>query len=79
MEMLINIDIDDLDQAMLFYTAALPARLSRRLFDGQVAELLGASSIIYLLAKPAGTITTAKSRPVRTLKRPCNASPGAHW
>jgi uncharacterized glyoxalase superfamily protein PhnB len=52
---LANIDVDDLEKAIDFYCRALGLRLARRLFDGSVAELIGASSPIYLLAKPAGT------------------------
>jgi predicted enzyme related to lactoylglutathione lyase len=52
MEMLINIDVDDLEKAVAFYRDALGLRLERRLFDGSVAEMGGASSKIHLLAKP---------------------------
>jgi catechol 2,3-dioxygenase-like lactoylglutathione lyase family enzyme len=51
----INIDVDDLERAVAFYTAALGLRPGRRLFAGSTAELLGASSPIYLLAKAGGT------------------------
>ena len=54
LEILVNIDVDDLDRATRFYTAALPLRLGRRFGAGGV-ELLGASSPIYLLAKAAGS------------------------
>ena len=54
LDLLVNIDVDDLDRATAFYTAALPLRVGRRFGDGGV-ELLGASSPIYLLAKPAGS------------------------
>ncbi len=52
MQMLVNIDVDDLDVAVGFYRAALGLRLGRRLFGGSVAEMLGASSNIYLLFNP---------------------------
>ena len=52
MEMFINIDVDDLEKAVGFYRDALGLRLERRLLDGSVAEMGGASSKIHLLAKP---------------------------
>ena len=55
MEILLNIDVDDLDKAVAFYERALGLRAGRRLFDGSVAEMLGGSSPIYLLAKAAGS------------------------
>ena len=54
LDLLVNIDVDDLARATAFYTAALPLRVGRRFGDGGV-ELLGASSPVYLLAKPAGS------------------------
>ena len=54
LDLLVNIDVDDLARATAFYTAALPLRVGRRFGDGGV-ELLGASSPIYLLVKPAGS------------------------
>jgi predicted enzyme related to lactoylglutathione lyase len=51
---LINIDVDDLERAVAFYTAALGLRIGRR-FGRAAAELLGAGSPIYLLRKPAGS------------------------
>ena len=53
LDLLVNIDVDDLDRATAFYTAALPLRVGRR-FGGGFVELLGAAAPIYLLAKPAG-------------------------
>jgi predicted enzyme related to lactoylglutathione lyase len=54
-QLLVNIDVEDLERAVAFYTDALGLRPGRRLFAGSVAELMGASSPIYLLARPAGT------------------------
>ncbi|MGE0683985.1 MAG: VOC family protein [Candidatus Binatia bacterium] len=54
-EILVNIDVDDLEKAIAFYQKAVGLRLGRRLFGDNVAELLGASAKIYLLAKPGGT------------------------
>lgn len=55
MEVLINIDVADLERAIEFYQYAVGLRLERRLFDGTVAEMLGASSPIYLLVKESGS------------------------
>ena len=52
MDILVNIDVDDLDKAVAFYERALGLRLGRRLFDGSVAEMLGAPAPIYLVARP---------------------------
>jgi catechol 2,3-dioxygenase-like lactoylglutathione lyase family enzyme len=60
MRVIVNIDVPDLAPAIDFYCAALGLELRRRL-EGDVAELSGASSMIYLLRNPAG------SRPVSGL------------
>lgn len=59
MQLLVNIDVDDLDKAIAFYSNGLGLRLERRLFDDSVAEMSGASSIIQLLLKPAGSAPAA--------------------
>lgn len=71
MQMLVNIDVDNIEQAIHFYQAALGLRLGRRLFDGSVAEMLGASSSIHLLVKPSGSPTPAQASSVRDYRR--------HW
>lgn len=71
MQLLVNIDVDDLERAVEFYTAALGLRVARRLFDGSVAELLGAPSKIYLMSKPAGSPTSPRASAVRDYRR--------HW
>jgi predicted enzyme related to lactoylglutathione lyase len=53
-DILVNIDVDDLEKGIAFYSSALSLQLTRRLGDN-IAEMLGASSAVYLLAKPAGT------------------------
>jgi predicted enzyme related to lactoylglutathione lyase len=53
-EVLINIDVDDLDRAVAFYTAAFGLTVGRR-FGAFAVELKGGTSPIYLLAKAAGT------------------------
>jgi predicted enzyme related to lactoylglutathione lyase len=51
MDILVNMDVPDADTAARFYEAALGLRRGRSL-DGDVVELLGASSMIYLLQRP---------------------------
>lgn len=68
--LLVNIDVDDLDKAISFYTAAFGLEVGRRLgADG--VELLGRESPIYLLAKPAGSSAAPGSRQRRDYAR--------HW
>ena len=54
MELLANIDVDDLEKGIAFYTRGLGLTLGRR-FGGEAVELLGASSAVYLLVKPKGS------------------------
>jgi predicted enzyme related to lactoylglutathione lyase len=54
MQLLVNIDVDDLQTAIRFYTQAFELRVGRRL-GADIVELLGASAPIYLLAKPSGS------------------------
>jgi predicted enzyme related to lactoylglutathione lyase len=51
---LVNIDVDDMERAVRFYTEGLMLHVGRRFDDGFV-ELLGAEAPIYLLLKDAGT------------------------
>ena len=71
MQLVINIDVDDLEKAINFYTAALGLRAGRRLFEGSVAEMLGAASVIHLLAKAPGTHAAPGSSLTRDYRR--------HW
>jgi predicted enzyme related to lactoylglutathione lyase len=48
-------DVPDLVAAIDFYCRAIGLQLRRRLFNGTVAELTGASMPIFLLEKPAGS------------------------
>ncbi len=68
--LLANIDVDDLERAIEFYGSALGLRLGRRFF-GNVAEMLGASSTIYLLAKPSGSAVSPSTPQRRDYQR--------HW
>lgn len=70
-EALINIDVPDLEEAIRFYEEGLGLRLSRKLFSGTVAEMMGASSPIYLLTKPGGSAATSNAVYARTYNR--------HW
>jgi predicted enzyme related to lactoylglutathione lyase len=54
MELLVNVDVDDLDKAVDFYTRAFGLTVGRR-FGGEAAELLGGTAPIYVLLKAAGT------------------------
>lgn len=71
LQLLVNIDVDDVERAVEFYANALGLRLERWLFDGSVAEMHGASSKIYLMAKPAGTAPYEWASSVRDYRR--------HW
>ncbi|HLL54657.1 MAG TPA: VOC family protein [Myxococcaceae bacterium] len=66
----ICIDVDDLEKAITFYTEALGLKLGRR-FGKEMAELLGGSSSIDLLVKPAGSSAVTGSKTVRSYQR--------HW
>lgn len=68
-QLLINIDVDDLERAVDFYTRAFALTPGRRFGDAAV-ELLGAGAAIYLLHKPAGSLPFADGPP-RTYAR--------HW
>jgi len=51
---LVNIDVDDLERAVAFYTALLDVRVGRR-FGEDGVELVGGAVPIYLLVEAAGT------------------------
>lgn len=70
MRSLINIDVPDLEAAISFYEAAVGLVLSRVL-DTDVAELTGASSVVYLLKKDAGSPAHSSTGITRTYSR--------HW
>ena len=69
MELLVNIDVDDLAKGIAFYETALGLRAGRRFAFG--VELLGASSVIYLLVKEEGTQASPMSADLRHYRR--------HW
>jgi predicted enzyme related to lactoylglutathione lyase len=69
-KLLINLDVDDIEQATRFYTEGIGLRLGRR-FDDDFVELLGAEAPIYLLRKAAGTAAAAAASSTREY--------GRHW
>jgi len=44
--LLVNIDVDNLEKAIEFYGGGLGLVLKRRLFDGTVAEMVGATALV---------------------------------
>jgi predicted enzyme related to lactoylglutathione lyase len=71
MNLLVNIDVDDLEKGITFYQSAFGLRLGRRLFGGTVAEMVGASSNVYLLTRPAGSSASPQISLPRDYRR--------HW
>src|SRR5215475_8296739 len=71
MKLQINIDVDDLQKGIAFYQSALGFTLRRRLFDGTVAEMTGASSSVYLLTRPSGSSASPNVSAPRDYRR--------HW
>jgi predicted enzyme related to lactoylglutathione lyase len=70
MQLLANIDVDDLDKAIKFYSAAFGLRVGRRFGDLGI-EMLGSSAPIYLLGKAAGTVASSTTSQRRDYAR--------HW
>jgi predicted enzyme related to lactoylglutathione lyase len=68
--LLINIDVDDLKKAIAFYRDALGLRPGRRLV-GNIAEMLGGSSPIYLIEKAGGSAASPATSQQREYHR--------HW
>jgi predicted enzyme related to lactoylglutathione lyase len=69
-KLLLNLDVDDVERAVRFYTEALLLRVGRR-FDDDFVELLGAEAPIYLLKKSAGSAPFAGATQARDYAR--------HW
>jgi len=67
---LLNLDVDDIERAVSFYTAAFALNVGRR-FDSAFVELLGAQAPIYLLQKPVGSRPFAEAEHGRHYAR--------HW
>ncbi len=70
MQLLVNIDVDDLDRAIGFYSAAFDLRVGRR-FGGGGVEMLGSSAPFYLLLKADGSPASRGVRQARSYQR--------HW
>jgi predicted enzyme related to lactoylglutathione lyase len=62
-QLIVNVDVDDLEKAVRFYTSALGLRIGRR-FSGGGIELVGAEVPIYLLVAAPGT-APFRGAPVR--------------
>ena len=60
MQLLLNIDVADLDRAETFYGAAFGLTAARR-FGAEAVEMSGAQAPVFLLRKPAGSATAAKT------------------
>jgi uncharacterized glyoxalase superfamily protein PhnB len=70
MRVIVNIDVPILAPAIDFYCNALGLKLNR-IIEEDVAELIGASSVIYLLQNPAGSNPASTLTQVRDYSR--------HW
>lgn len=70
MDFLINLDVDDLDRAVAFYSAAFGLKPARRLGPG-AQEMLGGPAPIWLLQKPAGSPASGTMDEARRY--------GRHW
>ena len=70
MKILVNIDVPELRPAIEFYQAALGLHVAR-ILDDDVAELIGASSVVYLLQKPAASSAAKELAQTRQYAR--------HW
>jgi predicted enzyme related to lactoylglutathione lyase len=68
--LLVNIDVDDLERGVRFYTEGLGLRVGRR-FKERWIELVGRSAPLYLLEKKGGTQATQVPGPRRDYER--------HW
>ncbi len=67
---MINLDVDDIERAIAFYTQGLGLHVGRR-FDVEFVELLGAEVPLYLLQKSAGSAPFVGARQGRNYAR--------HW
>jgi predicted enzyme related to lactoylglutathione lyase len=70
-ETLVNIDVPDLEPAIEFYERATELTLSRRLFEGTVAELAAGSVRIFLSEKETGSAPVPGAELSRDYRR--------HW
>src|SRR4051812_9524847 len=70
MRMLINIDVPDIHKGIAFYCSAFDMHL-KRILDNDVAELVGATSTVYLLQKEEGSNCARPIRDRRNYSRHC--------
>jgi predicted enzyme related to lactoylglutathione lyase len=70
LKVLINLDVDDVERAVRFYTQGIGLRVGRR-FDPDFVELLGADAPIYLLRKDSNSAPFVGARRRRDYER--------HW
>jgi predicted enzyme related to lactoylglutathione lyase len=70
MNFLVNLDVDDLEKAVRFYSSAFGLTPGRRFGDFAV-EMLGSSAPIHLLLKAAGTPASPATSQRRSYER--------HW
>ncbi|HEU4618763.1 MAG TPA: VOC family protein [Gammaproteobacteria bacterium] len=70
MKFIVNLDVDDLEQGVRFYSAAFGLGVGRR-FGNSGVEMLGSSTPIYLLVKERETLAADTSAQRRTYDR--------HW
>ena len=74
MDLLINLDVDDLDKAVRFYSATFGLKVGRR-FGALGVEMLGSSAPIYLLVKIPGTLGFRNNLTASKLPAPLDAGP----
>jgi lactoylglutathione lyase len=68
--LIVNVDVDDLERAVRFYTSALGLHVGRR-FGGDAVELLGAEAPICLLQATPGSTPFPNAPTAREYRR--------HW
>jgi predicted enzyme related to lactoylglutathione lyase len=61
MNFLVNLDVDDLEKAVDFYSSVFALKIGRR-FGTSGVEMLGSSAPIYLLVKAPGTSASYTSQ-----------------
>lgn len=69
-KLLLNLDVDDIERAIRFYTEGLSLRVGRR-FDEGFVELIGAELPIFLLLKSASSVPFDGAKEPRSYAR--------HW
>ena len=70
MNLLINLDVDDLEEGIRFYSSVFGLKVGRR-FGAVGVEMLGSSAPIYLLVKAPGSLASHTTSQRRSYDR--------HW